>query len=158
MHFPTSSLIAEVITTMAHNLWDKRDPILASLNGTAYFCFRINVADRATYHQEDGPADTALYVHFVIEERRWYYTLSEDNDRTINHDELRFVEDDNDPHYEIRAARWNHYAFTDLLEKVITKRLDTITAGMESPSLFFVPNLFPLVPFRGRSYTDHNVV
>tara|TARA_R100000687_G_scaffold81625_2_gene78990 strand:- start:46 stop:531 length:486 start_codon:yes stop_codon:yes gene_type:complete len=143
--------MSHLIADMARDVWHARDKLLPPERKVIYLPYRLSVAS----HEIDEDRD--FYVHYVVTQRRWFYTLCNTAPFHMDcHDALVFeAEDDQQasPQRPVRGESWRHYAFSDCLQPDLHDQLRVVIEEISAPDSV---SLWNTLPFEELRFSDSN--
>ncbi len=137
MDFHSAFEFGNAVAELAEDAYQVRDR-LADKNGWTYLPYRVSISD----HEEDVHVN--FYFHVVFFKGNVWYTVSDEADFSIDHDELVFWDGhDNKSDYLIRARSYRRYIFKDLFNTAVEKKVEAVSAALKNPSK---PHLWDTLP------------
>jgi len=112
LHPKTTFELSHIVADLMENLWHKR----SFLKERAYFVFRL---DASAFNSD---TDTSIYAHFLIEDDRWYFMMSDER-FDVTYEMITERLEDEAVHNTRRVQSWRHYAFKDLVQEFIEDEL-----------------------------------
>lgn len=145
MYNLTSSQTAQLITDLTSDFWQSRNHVITEDNPTIYIPYRISVSTNG----DNGDNDVNLYIHYVVEANRWWYTISEIPPFEVDHSTLKFPDDECSIDHNLRGTSYRHYLFNDCLKDAIEDKIVSIKSTMKGNTSTYLWSTFPVRTFRG---------
>jgi hypothetical protein len=139
LHPRTVSELSHNVADLMNDFWQKR----SHLPYESYFVFRLVASDF------DTDTDVNLYVHFLIQNGRWYFMMS-DSMFDVTKEVITETFDDDDIMRDLRRVQsWRHYAFSDLVQNYIEDQMnEKIEAKNMNINQLTIWDLFPIYDLR----------